>query len=127
VRTARPNQSGQATIELALLLPTVFLLASGIVFVGVLGSDHVRVWHAAREAARVAVVDDDPGEVRAAAERGGLQGLEIAIAPPPEDRVRGEPLTVDIAYRPVARIPLVGLLLDGIEMTASATMRIEEP
>lgn len=121
------SQEGQATIELALLLPVLILLFAALVQIGVVTSDHVRLWHAAREAVRVAVVDDDAEAIRAAAERSGLDGLELGVNPPPQGRVRGEPLTVSLSYRPAASIPVVGAVLSGIVMRVSATMRIEQP
>lgn len=120
-------QTGQATIELALVLPLLVVLFVVLVQIGTVASDHVRLWHAAREGARVAVVDDDPDEIRAAAERSGLRGLDLEVSPEAHERIRGEPLTVSVSYRPVADVPLIGSLLSGIVMHASATMRIEQP
>src|SRR5687767_12231332 len=124
---ARPSDEGQATVELALLLPLVALLAACLVEVGALATDKVRVWHAAREAARVGAVDSDEKSIRAAAEQSGLDPLEISIHPHPEARIQGEPLTVDVTYRPDATIPLVGRLFDRGMLRARATMRIEQP
>ena len=109
------------------MLPILIVLFAALVQIAAVASDHVRLWHAAREGARVAVVDDDAGEIRAAAERSGLRGLEIAVSPASNERVRGEPLTVAVSYRPAADIPLLGSILRGIVMRATATMRIEQP
>lgn len=119
--------AGQATVELALCLPILALLGALLVEAGGLATDHVRVWHAAREAARIAVVEPHEAEARAAAERTGLAGIEMTIDPGIDARVRGEPLTVTVSYRPAGRVPLIGRLLDGIVMTGTATMRIERP
>ncbi len=123
----RRGEGGQATIELALCLPILAVLGALLVEAGGLATDHVRVWHAAREAARIAVVEPNAAEARAAAERTGLDGIEMTIDPGIDARIRGEPLTVTVAYSPAGRIPLIGGLLDGIVMTGSATMRIERP
>lgn len=123
----RRHESGQSTVELALLLPVLVFLALVLVQVGSLASDNVRLWHAAREAARVGSVDDDPAAIRAAADRAGLSPISVRVEPDPQSRVQGEPLTVRVTYRPVARVAVLGRLLDGLDMSASATMRIEQP
>ena len=51
---------GQASVELALLLPLLVLLLLVILQVGLLGRDVVLVTHASREAARAAATDPDP-------------------------------------------------------------------
>lgn len=121
------RESGQATIELALLLPLVALLAGCLVEIGSLATDRVRLWHAAREAARVGAVDGHLPAIRAAASTAGLSPLEVTVDPEAEARVHGEPITVEISYRPSATVPVVGSLFAGKIMTAQATMRIEQP
>ena len=121
------SQDGQATVELALCLPILAVLIALLVETGGLATDQVRIWHAAREAARVAVVEPDESQARSAAERVGLDGIEISIEPATEARVRGEPLSATVVYRPAGRVPLIGRLLSGVVMRAEATMRIERP
>lgn len=121
------DERGQATVELALCLPFVILLAAIVVQVGIVASAQVRVWHAAREAARMAAVDDGIEEIRAAAERSGLERLHVEVEPPASDRVQGGPVTVTVAYSPTSRVPLIGPVLDGFELEGSATMRVEIP
>jgi len=120
-------QRGQATIELALLLPVVTLFAWALVEIGMVATDNVRLWHAAREAARVGVVDPDPTAIREAAERSGLDPIVLSVRPGAEGRIQGEPLTVTLSYRPTSSAPLIGKLFEAIVMTAEATMRIEQP
>lgn len=121
------KEGGQATLELALCLPFLALLLAALVEIGLVVGDQARLWHAAREAARAAVVDPDPAAVRAAAERTGLDGLRVSIDPEPAQRVQGEPLTVSLTYEPDGRIPLVGELVSQVALHAEATMRIERP
>lgn len=120
-------EDGQATVELALALPLLALLLAGVVEVGLLVADQGRLWHAAREAARVAVVDPDADDVRDAAERPGLAPIELHVDPPPHLRRQGDPLTVSLVYRPPGRVPVFGTLLDRVALEARATMRIEQP
>ncbi len=126
-RVGRRGERGQATVELALGLPLLVLLLAGLVEVGLLVADQTRIWHAAREGARVAVVDPDSADAVAAAERSGLQPLRVEVSPAPEFRRQGDPLTVTVRYGPKPRVPLFGVLLERVELVARATMRIEQP
>lgn len=89
--------------------------------------DQARLWHAAREAARVGVVDPETSAVEAAAEDSGLTPLEVLVSPDPAFRIQGEPLTVSLSHRPGGHVPLVGELFDHVQLHATATMRIEQP
>ena len=120
-------ERGQATVEIALCLPFLALFVAILVEITGLAIDHVRVWHAAREAARVGVVDPDPASIRAAAEGTGLAPLDLEVDPPAAARVRGEPLNVTISFRTPGRVPVVAGLLGRPTIEASATMRIERP
>jgi hypothetical protein len=124
---AASRERGQATVELALCLPLVALLLAAVVEIAMVAADQARLNHAAREAARIAVVDDNESEIRAAAERSGLDGIELTTTPRPELRRQGEPLSVSLAYSPPARTPIVGHLIQRITLRAEATMRIEQP
>jgi Flp pilus assembly pilin Flp len=121
------NEDGQATVELALCLPLVAIALAGLVQVGLLVGDQVRLWHAAREAARVGAVDADVEAMSAAAERGGLRDIDLAVRPRASHRVQGRPLTVSLEYAPAARVPVLGTLLSALDLRARATMRIEQP
>ncbi len=123
----RSDQRGQATVELALCLPILILVLACLVEIGLLIGDQVRLWHAAREGARIAVVDPAVEPVRAAAESAGLEPLELEITPDPTERGPGEALTVAVRYRPRSAVPLLGALFERTELHASATMRIEQP
>jgi hypothetical protein len=125
--TYRRDESGQATLELALGLPILALLLAGLVEVGMLVSDQTRIWHAAREGARVAVVDPDLSNAVAAAERAGLEPLDVEVTPGAQFRRQGDPLTLTVGYAPRARVPLFGVLLERVQLSAKATMRIEQP
>lgn len=126
VRTGR-DERGQATVELALCLPVLVLVVAALVELGLLAGDRVRLWHAAREAARVGAVDPDVQHMIDAAERAGLHPIEVAVTPETSGRRPGESLTVSVAYSPEGHIPLLGAVLAANEMKARATMRIEQP
>ncbi len=123
----RPRESGQATLELALALPFLVFIVAFLIEVGMLASDGTRLWHAAREAVRVAAVDSDQQHVVDAARSSGLSEVEVGVSPLDRERRRGEPITVTLAYSPRPRIPVIGHVFGGIELTAEASMRIENP
>lgn len=120
-------ERGQSTVEFALSLPVLVFLAALLVQIGIVASMQARLWHAAREAARIAVVDPNEDAVAAAARAGGLQGIEISIDPPSHHRRFGEPLTVELTLRPAGGIPLVSSIFAHMTLSAEATMRIEQP
>ena len=121
------NERGQATVELALCLPFVVVLAAIVVQIGMVAGAQVRVWHAAREGARAAAVDDDFEQIRAAAARAGLEPMRIEIEPPASDRIQGGPVTVTVSHAPAGRLPVVGRVLEGFVLEGAATMRVEVP
>lgn len=116
---------GQATVELALLLPVVVLLLLAVLQLGLIARDVVLVTHAAREAARAAAVDAAPGAARGAA---------VAASGLRPDRMRvtasgragpGSRVQVRITYRIPTAVPIIGALLPDPSVTASAAMRVE--
>ncbi|HEX3326931.1 MAG TPA: TadE/TadG family type IV pilus assembly protein [Actinomycetota bacterium] len=118
---------GQATVELALCLPLVAILLAVLLQVGVVVCDQTRLWHAAGEAARQAVVDPDPRQIAQAAKRSGLAPISLSVRPQPSYRSQGRPVTVALEYSPRSILPLLGPLVGGIRLHATATMRIEQP
>ncbi len=121
----RRGDEGQATVELALVLPFVVFLALVLVQVGLLMRAQVLVTHAAREGARAAAVDDDPGAAREAVEASSplaADRLEVEVS---GRGATGSRVTVDVVFRSPTVVPLVGNLLGDFPLEASATMRVE--
>jgi Flp pilus assembly pilin Flp len=119
------DQRGQATVELALLLPLVAMLLLALVQAAVVARDQLLVTHAAREAARAAAVDPDVDAARRAAEQAGplvadRLDVEVSGRGAPGSRVR-----VVVSYTEPTRLPLVGRALSDVTLRASATMRVE--
>lgn len=121
------SQRGQATLELALALPVVVVVVAALVETALVAGDQLRLWHAAREAARVAVVDPDPSAVRLTITEQGFKDASVTVTPSAIERRQGEPLTVSVGYRRSSRVPVIGRVFDGLELRARATMRIEQP
>jgi len=112
------DDGGQATVEFALVLPVLVLAAVAILQVGLVVRDYVAVVHAAREAARAASVDANA----ASAARRVLPGAHVHVGPRP---AVGEPIEVDVEFRSVTDLPLVGALFPDPLLRHSAVMRVE--
>lgn len=119
-------ESGQATVELALLLPVILMLVLAVLQVGLVARDQVLVTNAAREAARAAAVDGRAGAALDAARRSGpLDPAELRVDVGPRGPV-GSTVRVVVRYRSVTDAPLVGPLVGDVELRADATMRVEQ-
>ena len=124
-RPGTPDQSGQSTVELALGLPFVVVMLLGVVQVGLVARDQILVVHAAREAARVSAVEPGDGGPRAAAVDASVldpSRLQVDVGPRGE---AGSRVAVTVRYRCPTVVPLVGSLIDDVELRATATMRVE--
>lgn len=118
----RDRERGQATVEFALLLPLVVFAVLAIIQVGLVVRDQLGVVHAAREAARAASVDPDPGRAVRAARR-TLPGADVDVGPRP--KVGGE-ISVTVRYTSVTDLPLVGALFPDPDLHATTVMRVEK-
>ena len=121
----RRRDRGQATVELALLLPVVVVLLLAVLQLGIVARDVVLVTHASREAARAAAVDDASGAAMEAAKASsGLDPdrleVEVSGRDGPGSRVR-----VAVSYRIRTSVPIVGAWMADPEVTSTATMRVE--
>lgn len=113
---------GQATVEVAFLLPVVVLLALAIGQVAVVARARVEVTHAAREGVRVAAVGEGDAAVRAAAlAGGGLGSARVRVT------IVRRPSTVEVTVRYVdpTDVALIGSMLGDVELVAVAVMRRE--
>jgi Flp pilus assembly protein TadG len=115
------REHGQSTVEFAFLLPLIVLAALAVIQVGLVVRDQMGVVHAAREAARAASVDRDPGAATRAAHR-TLPGATVDVGARPN---LGGEITVTVQYHSVTDLPLVGVLFPDPDLHASATMRVE--
>ncbi len=121
----RRRQGGQATVEVALLLPLLALLLLAVIQVGLVVRDQVLVTHAAREAARAAAVDPQVAVARAgavAAARLDPDRLSVELSGSTEP---GGALTVTVRYRAPTAVAFVGPLVGDWTLVAEATMRVE--
>lgn len=118
----KPGQAGQATVELAAVLPLLFTLVLLVVQAGLVVRDQVLVVHAAREAARVAAIEGDRAAAIAAARSAtGLARDRLAI----EVRWRGDQVTASVGFRSPVVVPLLRRTLPAVALSAAVTMHDE--
>ena len=120
-RVEARTDPGQATVELALVLPVLVLFLLALVQTALVARDAVLVQDAARAAAREASVGAAPGRVRDAARR-SLGGVEVDVV---RSGGVGETVEVHVRYRERTNLPLVGPLFPDLTLEARATMRAE--
>ncbi|MCH7789386.1 MAG: pilus assembly protein [Acidobacteria bacterium] len=112
-------ERGQATVEVALVLPVLAVLLLAIGQVIVVGVTEIQVINAARSGARAAAV----GEPVAKAVQSG-SSLDPARTTVTIGR-QGAYVTVSVDYRGATDVPLVGAMVGDTEHSASITMRVE--
>jgi len=120
------GEGGQTTVELALTLPLVALSALLVVQIGLVVRADALVSHAAREAVRTAAVSRDPGAAsRAAVAAGPLRADRLQTTVNRLSHPEGS-VEVRVRYRCATDVPLVGLLLPDVDLSAVAVMRDEQ-
>jgi Flp pilus assembly protein TadG len=124
MRTCRARavgERGQASVELALVLPVLILFLLGFVQTALVARDQVLLQDAARAAAREASVGADPDRIRDAARR-SLAGVTVDVQ---RTGGVGDPVVVVARYHDRTDLPIVGRLFPDLDLTARATMRVE--
>jgi len=121
---ASRRERGQASLELVLVLPLVITLVSVCVQAGVLVRDRVRLGHAAREAARSAMVGGGVGAAAAAAASARLEPdrLEVRVE---GGSLPGDRLVVTVRYRAPTDVVIVGQLLPDVVIEERLVTRRE--
>jgi Flp pilus assembly protein TadG len=125
----RPD-TGQAAVELALVLPLLVVLLLGLVQVGLVVRDQVLLVHAAREAARqLAVADTSDNDDNATARRAALaavgSGLRAELLTLAVTERAGR-VAVRAGYRAPIEVPLVDFAARYVPLTAFAEMTREK-
>ncbi|MBI3838037.1 MAG: pilus assembly protein [Planctomycetia bacterium] len=126
------HRRGAAVVEFAVVAPVFFLLVFGMIEYGRLVMVQQILTNAAREGARVGVLDNSTtSDVTTACNRylssANIQNATIAVSPsPPSSAPAGGPVsvTVSVGFNQVSWLPSP-LFLGGTTMTFTATMRRE--
>jgi Flp pilus assembly protein TadG len=121
--TVRRAERAQASVELALLLPVVVLLALLVVQAAVVARDRVHLVHSARVAARAVVVEPDEGAAHRALQRQAASADRLSVELS-GDRSPGGVVTVTVRMRP-ATVPLVGRVVGGVVLSERLGVLVE--
>lgn len=114
-------ERGQATVELALVLPVVALAAVLVLQVGLVSRDRVVTVHAARAAARAVSVRPDVGAAQAELDAIDDGRFTASVG---GDLRPGGLATVTVTTR-LTTVPLLGRLLPGVELSERLVVRVE--
>lgn len=117
------SDRGQATVEFALVLPLVVVVALGVFQVMLLARDQLRLELAARDGARAAAVSADPGRAAhiAATRASGDPDLRVSTS------TAATTVTVEVRATARSSVPVVGRFIRAVQLSASATMVVEPP
>jgi Flp pilus assembly protein TadG len=125
----RPDAKGQTLVEFALVVPIFVLVVLGLFDIGRAVFNYSTVANAARQAARVAVVNQDQDAIRAAAKQAGtglgLTDADITIAACADLDC---PFSVTVTYDYEPATPVIGRLFNPtLESTAVMPVEFENP
>ena len=114
--------SGQATVELALVMPLIIGLLLIILTAGLVVRDQLAVWHAASAGARAASISPDlPDAVQQAVES------EVQLRPIHLRIVReGDLITVEAKYPRTIGLWLFKFITPPLILSATVTMHVQD-
>lgn len=123
----RSGDRGQSTVEFALLLPVVIVLVLMVVQVGVVVYSQIAVTHAAREIARVLVVDPSTDLGLVASSATSLDPDLVDVEVEYDDSiVNGRSVViVRVSYQIPVVAGIFAPALDGYTVAATAAMVLE--
>ena len=115
-------ESGQATVEIALVMPLIIGLLIIILNVGLVVRDQLAVWHAAGAGARAASISpDSPDVVQQAVE------AEVQLRPLHLQIVRdGDLITVEAKYPRTFGLWLISSIAPPLTLSATVTMHVQD-
>ncbi len=124
------NRKGQATVEMALLLPVVLLVLFGIAEFGRAFAAYLALQHAAREGARLGVTGATDLEiiqrVYDSAPVLDPSRLSVTIVPAEGSRSSGDYLTISLSYSFDFAVPLIQQITGSqISLQAQLSMLVE--
>lgn len=125
-------QPGQATLELALILPVLLLLVFGMIEFGRLYSVDLGIANAARDGARAAAVGATDAQVTDIVQK-GVQALTltpselgVVVTPVLASRVRGATVRVYVYYPVRIYTPVISNVIgETHEVSSAVYMRVE--
>ena len=125
------SERGQSLVEFTLVLIPLLLILFGIIEFGLVMFDKVTVVHDAREAVRLAAVNDPSGKTLLADAPAGSSVTFTCATDPNSGNAAGaynvgDKITAHVTYVHTFITPLIGNLLGGtINLSSNATMTLE--
>ena len=121
-QTLSYTERGQATVELAFILPVILLLGGALFQFGLIVVNQLAVWDAARSAARAASVSTDPQEAERAANNSvSIRPLKVTVT------TIDDVVSAHVVYVEQTSLPLIGLFFPAVTLEASVAMLNENP
>lgn len=124
------KQEGQALVEMAIILPILLILITGIIEFGFVFNAYLTLNNASREAARAISVGETSVQasdrVNVVAAQLDLTQISVIVTPADDNRDRGDSVNVKVEYTYHFFTPLLGGLLGSdLNLSAESTMRVE--
>ncbi|MBM7557196.1 TadE/TadG family type IV pilus assembly protein [Halanaerobacter jeridensis] len=126
------DETAQAMVELALVLPVLLLVLFGIVEFGRIFHSYLVIANAARVGARVGAIENNDSQIVSAVNNAvapsnfDVNRLNINITPSQSNRSSGDSLTVEVEYGVDLFVPLItNLLPDPFPISSTMVMRVE--
>lgn len=127
MRKRRSGAKGQATVELAMVLPILIWLLIGLVDMARMANAYLIIQHASREAVRLGITGASDTQVSARALNSAttLEPTRLTITVTPAGtRNTGSDITVRIRYR-YQVLALMGIIGSEVPLEAQLTARVE--
>jgi Flp pilus assembly protein TadG len=125
------DEQGQSLVEFTLVLLPLLLILFGIIELGVVMFDKITVIQDAREAVRLAAVNDASGKTLLADAPSGSSVTFTCATDPNSGNAAGQynvgdMITAHVTYSHAYIIPLISTILGGtIDLSSNATLRLE--
>ena len=116
------RENGQATLEVALLLPLLAVFLMLIIQVGLVASRHVLVANAARLGAREASVNQNISDAIIEIHK-SVPDAKVKIDRPSSP---GQYLHVEVSDTVESSLPIIGVLFPDITVLGKSSMRVEK-
>ncbi len=123
----RRHIEGQSLVEVALVLPILLIILLGIFDFGRAVFAYNAVSNSAREAVRVAIVNQSPATVEAEGKEAalGLDPSTVAVSSTFTCDLIGCAASVTVTHQWQAITPIIGSLIGPIELESTTDMPIE--
>lgn len=116
------QENGQATVEIALLIPVLALFLLLIIQVSLVVREHVLVTQASRAAARELSVNSNASAAITAAHLAS-PGSHVSFSRP--NKV-GQYLNVTVTDRVESSLPFIGVVFPDVNVSSRSVMRVEK-